>query len=37
MLHAPESSIVAGGVMADETQSTGSPSRPCIYTSRTVV
>jgi len=37
MLHPPESIIVAGGVMADETQSTGSPSRPLIYTSRTVV
>jgi hypothetical protein len=36
MLHAPESSIVAGGVIADETQSTGSPSRPRICTSRAV-
>lgn len=31
MLRLPESSIVAGGVMADDTQSTGSPSRPRIY------
>jgi hypothetical protein len=32
----PESSTVAGGVMADDMQSTASPSLPCICTWRTI-